>query len=72
MLLLAGIMQYYAIWDQLCVIAPTRIISGMPTSGDLKSGDFSFITPWHRTTPPKKKAMTPSPNQIDPHTPKST
>ena len=36
----------------------------MPTSGDLKSGDFSFITCGHRTTsppPPKKKAMTPLP-----------
>ena len=30
----------------------------MPTSGDLKSGDFPFITPWYRTTwppPPRKR-----------------
>jgi len=25
--------------------------SEMPNSGDLKSGDFSLITPWYRTTP---------------------
>ena len=24
----------------------------MPTSGELKSEDFSFITPWYQTTPP--------------------
>ena len=48
-------------------------LAEMPTSGDLKSGEFSFITPQHRTNPsPKKKVMTPPPHQIDLHTPKST
>ena len=48
----------------------------MPTSEDLKSGDFSFTAapPPNRTTPPlpKKKEMRPPPHQIDLHAPKST
>ena len=49
-------------------------ITEMQISGDLKSGDFSFITLWHRTTPPppKKKEMSPPPHQIDLHAPKTT
>ena len=48
-------------------------ITEMPTSGELKSGDFCFITPRYRTTtPPKKKEMRPPPHQINLHAPKST
>ena len=46
-----------------------RLHAEMPTSGDLKSGDFSFITPLHRTTaPPQEKSDDPSPHQINLHT----
>ena len=40
----------------------------MPTSGDLKSGDFSFARPPH----PEEKGDETTPHQIDLHAPKST
>ena len=46
--------QVYPLSCHFCQIKAVKhnAFREMPTSGDLKSGDFSLITPPHRTTPP--------------------
>ena len=76
--------EYKEIWNENLVIyqkslkaflqAPLQLLKWsimlMPTSGDLKSGDFCFITPRYQTTPPhtpqKKGDDTSSPSTRPP------
>ena len=52
----AGIAQDSQTECRIATEENLRLTSEMPTSGDLKSGDFSFITPpSNYPTPPRKK-----------------